>query len=382
MDREIFGDELRLFRESFRNFLAKEVEPHYLKWDRAGAVPREVFALAGQQGFLGLEVPQEYGGAGVSDFRFNVVIGEEICRAGVIGFGAGLTLHNDICVPYLMRYASEEQRRRWLPGVVDGSFLTAIAMTEPDAGSDLAAIATRARREGDHYVVNGTKTFITNGLNSDLVITVVRTDPDGERRDLTLLVAEAGTEGFERGRNLEKLGMHAQDTAELFFADARIPVANLLGEEGRGFHYLTANLPQERVSIAIAAVASSQAALDWTIEYVRERRAFGRTIASFQHTRFELAEMTTAVTVARAFLDRCIERLDAGVLSSEEAAMAKWWCTDLQGDVTDRCLQLHGGYGYMTEYPIARAYADARVTRIYGGTNEIMKEIVGRGLEL
>jgi alkylation response protein AidB-like acyl-CoA dehydrogenase len=376
----MFGDELRLFRESFRSFLAKEVEPHYLKWDRAGAVPREVFAQAGQQGFLGLEVPVEYGGAGVSDFRFNVVIGEEVCRAGVIGFGAGLTLHNDICVPYLMRYASEEQRRRWLPGVADGALLTAIAMTEPEAGSDLSAIATRARREGDHYVVDGTKTFITNGLNSDLVITVVRTDPDGGRRDLTLLVAEAGTEGFERGRNLEKLGMHAQDTAELFFADARIPVANLLGEEGRGFGYLTANLPQERVSIAIAAVASAEAALDWTIEYVRERRAFGRSIATFQHTRFELAEMTTAVAVARAFLDRCIERLDADSLSSEEAAMAKWWCTDLQGDVTDRCLQLHGGYGYMTEYPIARAYADARVTRIYGGTNEIMKEIVGRGL--
>jgi alkylation response protein AidB-like acyl-CoA dehydrogenase len=380
MGRNLFTDEQEQFRESFRRFLAAEVQPHYAGWERAGIVPREIFAAAGEHGFLAMEVPEEHGGAGVDDFRFNVVIGEEVCRAGVFGFGAGITLHNDVCVPYFMRYADEDQRRRWLPGIGAGTLITAIAMTEPGTGSDLAAISTRAVRDGEHFVVNGSKTFITNGLNSDLVITAVRTDPAERHRGLSLLVIERGTEGFSRGRNFEKIGQHAQDTSELFFDDARVPAANLLSEPGAGFAALTGNLPRERLGIAVAGVASARAALEWTLAYVRERSAFGQPIARFQNTRFVLAEARAAVDVAQAFVDQCIERLGRGELTPEDAAVAKWQCTELQGRVIDQCLQLYGGYGYMLEYPIARAYADARVTRIYGGTNEIMKEIVARGL--
>jgi long-chain-acyl-CoA dehydrogenase len=298
------------------------------------------------------------------------------------GFGLGITLHNDICLPYFERYCSEEQRVRWLAGIASGELITAIAMTEPGTGSDLAGISTRARRDGEEYVLDGAKTFITNGINADLVIVAAKTDPSERHRGISLLVVERGTEGFERGRNLEKIGQHSQDTAELSFSDARVPAANLLGKEGEGFHYLVWNLPQERLSIAVSAVAAAEAALRSTLDYVRERKAFGQPIGTFQSSRFTLAELRTEVDIARAYVDRCVQELNAGELTAEDAAMAKWWCTELQGRVVDRCLQLHGGYGYMLEYPIARAYADARATRIYGGSNEIMKEIVGRSLGL
>ncbi len=381
----MFADVHEDFRESFRTFLEREVvgdEGRYGEWERAGIVPREVFALAGSHGFMGMSVPERHGGAGAEDFRFNVVIGEECQRAGVGSFGLGITLHNDICLPYFLSYCTEEQRERWLGGIVSGELITAIAMTEPGIGSDLAGMSTSARLEDDHYVVNGTKTFITNGINADLIVTAVKTDPSERHRGISLVVIERGMEGFSRGRNLEKIGQHAQDTAELSFADVRVPVENRLGEEGEGFRYLVSNLPQERLSIATSAVAGAAAALEWTLLYVRERKAFGAAIGSFQSARFALAELSTEVQVAQVYVDRCVEALDAGELSPEDAAMAKWWCTDLQGRVVDRCVQLHGGYGYMLEYPIARAFVDARVTRIYGGANEIMKEIVGRSLGL
>jgi alkylation response protein AidB-like acyl-CoA dehydrogenase len=385
MKRTLYEDVHEDFRASFRTFLQREVlgeEGRYGEWERAGIVPREVFALAGRGGFLGMSIPERYGGAGAEDFRFNLVIGEETQRAGVGGFGLGITLHNDICLPYFLSYCNDEQRERWLPGIASGELITALAMTEPGVGSDIASMSTRARREDDHYVVDGTKTFITNGINADLVVVAVKTDPSERHRGISLLVLERGMQGFERGRNLEKIGQHSQDTAELSFSDLHVPVENLLGEEGEGFRYLVSNLPQERLSIAASAVAAAEAALGWTLDYVRERQAFSQPIGSFQNSRFVLAEIRTETEIARAFVDRCAEALNAGELTPEDAAMAKWWCTDLQGRVVDRCLQLHGGYGYMLEYPIARAYADARVTRIYGGTNEIMKEIVGRSMGL
>lgn len=385
MQRNLFDDVHEDFRASFRTFLEREVvgeEGRYGEWERDGLVPREVFALAGRGGFLAMAAPERYGGAGAEDFRFNLVIGEECQRAGVGGFGLGITLHNDICLPYFLSYCNEQQLERWLGGIVSGELITAIAMTEPGIGSDLASMSTRAKREDGHYVVDGSKTFITNGINADLVITAVKTDPTERHRGISLLMLERGMDGFERGRNLEKIGQHSQDTAELSFAGVHVPVENLLGEEGEGFRYLVSNLPQERLSIAASAVAAAEAALGWTLEYVRERKAFGQSIGSFQATRFTLAEVRGEVDVARAYIDRCAQALDAGELTAEDAATAKWWCTDLQGRAIDRCLQLFGGYGYMSEYPIARAYADARVTRIYGGANEIMKEIVGRSLGL
>jgi alkylation response protein AidB-like acyl-CoA dehydrogenase len=385
MRRRLFEDVHEDFRASFRTFLEREVigeEGRYGEWERAGIVPREVFARAGRGGFLGMAVPERYGGAGADDFRFNLIIGEETQRGGVGSFGLGVTLHNDICLPYFLSYCDEAQRERWLPGIAAGELITALAMTEPGIGSDLAGMSTRALRDGGHYVLDGAKTFITNGINADLVIVAVKTDPTERHRGISLLVVERGMEGFERGRNLEKLGQHAQDTAELSFSDVRVPVENLLGEEGEGFRHLVSNLPQERLSIAASAVAAAEAALSWTLEYVRERHAFGQPIGSFQSSRFTLAELRTETEIARAYVDRCAQALDADELTAEDAAMAKWWCTELQGRVVDRCLQLFGGYGYVLEYPIARAYADARVTRIYGGANEIMKEIVGRSMGL
>jgi alkylation response protein AidB-like acyl-CoA dehydrogenase len=310
---------------------------------------------------------------------------EQIAAAGIGGSGLGLSLHNDICLPYFLSYTTDEQKRRWLPGIASGDLITAIAMTEPGAGSDLAGMRTRAVRDGDSYVVNGAKTFITNGINADLVITAVRTDSaDGSdrRSGVTLLVLERGMAGFERGRNLDKLGLHSQDTAELSFTDVRVPVENRLGDEGAGFAYLTQKLPQERCSIAIAGVAEASAALEETLRYVRERKAFGTSVAAFQNTKFVLAEIATEIDVAQAFLDRCVDRLNDGELTPADAAKAKYHCTELQGRVVDRCLQLHGGYGYMTEYPISRRFADARVTRIYGGTSEIMKSVISKSLEL
>jgi len=380
MRRTLFDDTHDQFRAAFRTFLEREAVPHREQWDEDGIVDRELFKKAGANGFLGMEVPEELGGGGVKDFRFNVVISEELQRAELNAVGLGLTLHNDVCLPYFLELCNDEQRARWLPGICSGGLITAIAMSEPGIGSDLASMATTAIRDGDHYVVNGSKTFITNGINADLVVTAVKTDPAQKHRGMSLVVVERGMAGFERGRNLDKVGLHAQDTAELFFNDVQVPVANRLGEEGTGFMSLVTNLPQERLSLAVTAVAAARAAFDWTLAYTKERRAFGQAIASFQNTRFMLAEMATEVEIAETFIDRCVIALNAGELTAEEAAMAKWWCTELQGKVTDTGVQLHGGYGYMNEYPIARAYADARVTRIYGGTTEIMKEIIGRSL--
>ncbi len=380
MRRTLFGDEHELFRDSFRRFLAKHVVPHRDTWDRTGLMDRAVFSEAGEAGFLGFAIPTEYGGGGVRDFRYNLILNEEVQAAAVAGPGLGITLHTDICLPYLLDLTDEDQKARWLPGVCSGELVTAIAMTEPGAGSDLAGISTTARRDGDTYVVNGSKTFITNGINADLVILVVKTDPSERHRGISLLVVERGMDGFERGRNLEKIGMHAQDTAELFFNDVRVPAANRLGKEGEGFRYLVRNLAQERLSIAAAGLAAARAALDMTTAYCRERRAFGQEISTFQNTRFRLAELATEVEIGQTFIDRCTLALNDGELTVEEAAMAKYWCTELQGRAVDLGVQLHGGYGYMTEFPIGRAYVDARVTRIYGGTNEIMREIIGRGI--
>ncbi|MGH3709328.1 MAG: acyl-CoA dehydrogenase family protein [Pseudonocardiaceae bacterium] len=382
MRRRLFEAEHEAFRQSVRAFLAKEVMPHLPAWDAEGIVPRELFTIAGAAGFLGMAIPEELGGGGVSDFRFNVVLGEEVMFAGAAGAGLGLTLHNDICLPYFLDLATAEQQRRWLPGIASGELITAIAMTEPGMGSDLAGLATTAVRRSDHYLVNGSKTFITNGINADLVITAVKTDSRERHQGMSLLVLERGMAGFERGRNLAKLGQHAQDTAELFFRDVQVPATNLLGAQGRGFVHLVERLPQERLSMAAAAVAGARAALELTLAYVKDRTAFGQPIGSFQHTKFRLAEMVTEIDIAQTFTDRCIEALNDGELTVADAAKAKWWCTELQGRVVDTCLQLHGGYGYMLEYAITRAYADARVTRIYGGTTEIMKEVIGRSLGL
>jgi alkylation response protein AidB-like acyl-CoA dehydrogenase len=380
MRRTLFDDTHEEFRSAFRSFLEREAVPNAGAWDAAGVVDRSLFAVAGANGFLGMEVPEEHGGGGVKDFRFNVVIAEELQAADVNAVGLGLTLHNDICLPYFLHLTNDEQKARWLPGICAGELITAVAMTEPGIGSDLASMTTTAIRDGDHYVVNGSKTFITNGINADLVITAVKTDPSQRHRGMSLLVLERGMEGFTRGRNLDKIGMHAQDTAELFFDDVRVPVTNRLGEEGTGFVQLVSNLPQERLSIAVTGVAAARAAFDRTLAYAKERQAFGQPVASFQHNRFVLAEMATEIEIGQSFIDRCVLALNAGELTADEAAMAKWWCTELQGKVIDRGVQLHGGYGYMTEYPIGRAYADARITRIYGGTTEIMKEIIGRSL--
>jgi alkylation response protein AidB-like acyl-CoA dehydrogenase len=382
MRRTIFDDTHEQFRSAVRSFLEREATPHNERWEREGIVDRALFESAGANGFLGIEVPEKYGGGGVRDFRFNMVLHEEIQRAGINAAGLGLTLHNDICLPYFLNLTDDDQKQRWLPGICSGELITAIGMTEPGIGSDLASMSTSAIRDGDHYIVNGAKTFITNGINADLVMTAVKTDPSQRHRGMSLLVLERGMEGFERGRNLDKLGLHAQDTAELFFNDVRVPVANRLGDEGQGFLYLVTNLPQERLSIAVTGVAAARAAFEATLAYVKERKAFGQPIGSFQHSRFVMAELATQIEVAQSFIDSCVLALNDGELTAEEAAMAKWWCTELQGRVMDAGLQLHGGYGYMAEYPISRAYADARVTRIYGGTTEIMKDLIGKSLGL
>lgn len=386
MRRTLYDSDHEVFRESFRKFCDVELVPHLPEWERAGIVARELFTTAGRSGFLGMDIPEAYGGGGVRDFRFNAVIGEEIMHCGAAAAGLGLSLHNDICVPYFLAYADEDQKRRWLPGIASGELITAIAMTEPGIGSDLASMSTTAvldsAEDGQHYVVNGAKTFITNGINADLVITAVKTDPAQRHKGMSLLVVERDMAGFARGRKLDKLGQHAQDTAELSFTDVRVPVANLLGAEGQGFAQLVTNLPRERLSIAIAGVAAARTALEQTLAYVKERTAFGRPIGSFQNSRFVLAELATEVDIAEHYVDDCVRALNAGEFTAVDASKAKWWCTELQGRVVDSCLQLHGGYGYMTEYPIAKAYADARVTRIYGGTTEIMKEVIGRSLGL
>ncbi|GLW10485.1 acyl-CoA dehydrogenase [Microtetraspora sp. NBRC 13810] len=377
MRRDLFDEEHLLFRDTVREFMAREVAPHHAQWEKDGIVPREIWKRAGELGMFGFGVPEEYGGAGITDFRYNAVILEEILRIGATGLG--FSLHNDVMAPYLTDLTDEEQKQRWLPGFASGELITAIAMTEPGAGSDLQGIRTTAVRDGDHYVVNGQKTFITNGINADLVVVVAKTDPEKGARGTTLLVVERGMEGFGRGRNLEKVGMHAQDTAELFFEGVRVPVANRLGDQdGQGFYQLMRNLPQERLSIAVAAVATAETVLDLTVEYCRDRTAFGHSIGGFQNTRFVLAELATEVEIARHYVDKCVLALNAGELTAVDAAKAKWWTTELQTRLIDRCLQLHGGYGYMMEYPVARAWLDSRVQTIYGGTTEIMKEIIGR----
>ncbi|WP_188197011.1 acyl-CoA dehydrogenase family protein [Nonomuraea sp. SYSU D8015] len=377
MQRDLFDEEHLLFRDTVREFMAREVLPHHAQWEKDGIVPREVWKKAGELGMFGFSVPEEYGGAGITDFRYNAVIVEEVMRHGATGLG--FTLHNDVVAPYLVDLTDEEQKQRWLPGFAGGELITAIAMSEPGAGSDLQGIRTTAVREGDHYVVNGQKTFITNGINADLVVVVAKTDPEAGARGTTLIVVERGMEGFSRGRNLDKVGMKAQDTAELFFENVRVPVANRLGpNDGEGFIHLMNNLPQERLSIAVAAVAAAETVLEQTIEYCRTRQAFGRSIGSFQNTRFVLAELATETEIARHYVDKCIVALNAKQLTAVDAAKAKWWTTELQTKVIDRCLQLHGGYGYMMEYPVAKAWLDSRVQTIYGGTTEIMKEIIGR----
>ncbi len=378
MRRIIFDEEHDMFRESVRSFIDKEIAPNHEKWEQNGKVDKEMFQKAGSNGFLGMAIPEEYGGGGVEDFRYNSIINEEVQLAGVVGSGMCITLHNDVCLPYFINYCNEEQAERWMPGLANGNLMSAIAMTEPAIGSDLASMGTSARPEGNGYVVNGSKTFITNGINSDLIITAVKTDPSEKHKGMSLLVVEDGMEGFERGRNLDKLGMKSQDTAELFFNDLYIPEENVLGGEGSGFLNLVNNLPQERLSIAITGTASAQAAFNWTVDYVTEREAFGQKISAFQNTRFELAEMKTELDLAWVFIDRQIQALNDGELTAEDAAEAKWWCTEMQLRTITRCLQLFGGYGFMNEYPLARAYADARVQTIYGGTTEIMKEIIGR----
>ncbi len=380
--REIFDDEHQAFRESFAAFVAKEVSPYYDQWEEDGIAPREMYTKAGEYGFVGMAVPAEFGGGGSTDFRFNQVLAEELAAAGIGGAGLGLTLHNDITTPYFLDVCNDEQQARWLPGIASGELITAIAMTEPGAGSDLAGVATTAIRDGDEYVLNGSKTFITNGINADLIIVAAKTDPEERHAGMSLLVVERGMDGFERGRNLDKIGMHSQDTAELFFTDVRVPAANLLGDEGKGFNYLTANLAQERLSIAVTGVATARAALGWALEYVQDRQAFGKSIGSFQNTKFVLAEVKTEVDVSQAYVDQCVRQLNAGTLTAAEAAQAKFWCAELQNRAVDRCLQLFGGYGYMTEYPIARAYVDSRVTSIYGGTSEVMKTIIAKSLGL
>ncbi len=378
MERTIFEPEHEAFRQTVRTFCAKEIAPHHAEWERAGIVPRELWTAAGRLGLLGFMVPEAYGGGGCRDFRYNLVLGEELTRIGASG--VGFTIHTDINAPYLLDLTTDEQRARWLPGFCTGETITAIAMTEPGAGSDLQAIRTTARRDGDGYVLDGAKTFISNGISADLVIVAASTAPGTGAAGLSLLVVERGMPGFERGRNLEKIGLKAQDTAELSFEGVRVPAANLLGEEGHGFGYLMERLPQERLAIAGVAVAACEAMLETTLGYVRERTAFGRPVGSFQHSRFVLAEMATETQVARVFVDRCVEELDRGRLTIPDAAMAKWWTTELQKRVADQCLQLHGGYGYMAEYPISRAWLDTRAQTIYGGTTEVMKEIVGRSL--
>jgi alkylation response protein AidB-like acyl-CoA dehydrogenase len=366
------------FRQSVRTFLEKEVVPHHAQWEEDGQVSREVWRRAGDAGLLCFDVDEEYGGAGVKDFRYNMVVAEEMCRAGASG--PGFPVHTDIIVPYISQLGTDEQKRRWLPGLVSGELISAIAMTEPGAGSDLQGIRTTAVDRGDHYVLNGAKTFISNGILSDVVIVVCRTNPDAGHQGISLLVVERGMEGFDRGRNLDKVGMKAQDTAELFFDDVRVPKENLLGEEGSGFVSLMLNLPQERISIATMAVAAVERMLDLSLEYAKTREAFGKPIGSFQHNRFLLAEMATEAHIARVFVNDCVLRLNEGKVDTALASMAKWWTTELQKRATDAAVQLHGGYGYMLEYPVAKAFLDGRIQTIYGGTTEIQKEIIGRSL--
>ena len=382
IERTLFSSDHESFRDSFRKFLEQEVAPYHADWEEQGYVDRKVWNKAGENGFLCTSMPEEYGGAGV-DKLFSVIEIEELGRSGFSGIG--YSLHSEIVAPYLLHYGTEAQKQKYLPKLASGEMISAIAMSEPAAGSDLQGVKTKAIRNGDHYVLNGSKTFITNGWHADLVIVVAKTNPAAGGKGTSLFLVERGMPGFETGKRLKKIGLKAQDTAELFFNDVKLSAENLLGGEAfenRGFVCLMEQLPWERLQIAITAISSAQAAIDWTTAYVKERKVFGQPVGNYQNTRFKLAEMQTEVQVAQVFLDKCTELLMVDKLDTATASMAKYWTTDLQCKVVDECVQLHGGYGYMWEYPIARAFADARVQRIYGGTNEIMKEVISRSMGL
>ena len=382
MRRDIYTEDHEAFRGLAREFIEKEIAPHYAEWEKAGQMPREIFEKLGALGILGVAIPSAYGGAGLRDYRYNAVLQEEAARALVTLSTVRTQL--DVILPYFLEYADEQQRERWFPGLASGALLTAIAMTEPGTGSDLAGMRTSAVRDGDDYLLSGAKTFITGGLLADLVIVVARTstDPDNRRAGLTLLVVEDGMPGFERGRVLDKMGCKVQDTVELSFDQVRVPAANRLGAEGAAFGYLGNNLSQERMTVAVGSVAQARAAITATIDYVKERKAFGKPVSSFQNTKFELAAMSAELEAAQTMVDRAVLDLVAGELSGPDAARVKLFTTEMQGRVVDRCLQLFGGYGYMTEYPITRLYTDARVARIYAGTSEVMKVIIAKSLGL
>jgi acyl-CoA dehydrogenase len=381
IERSLFNTDHQAFRDSFRRFVEKEITPFHEGWEEQGFVDRDVWRKAGENGFLCMSLPEEYGGAG-ADKLYSVAQMEEIARAGVSGIGFGL--HSEIVAPYILHYGTEVQKKHYLPRLATGDMVGAIAMSEPAAGSDLQGVKTTAIKsaDGSHYVLSGSKTFITNGWHADLVIVVAKTDPAAGAKGTSLFLVEQGMAGFSKGKRLKKLGMKAQDTSELFFDNVKVPLENLLGGEGKGFICLMEQLPWERLQIAISAVAAAQAAIDWTVQYVKDRKVFGQAVASYQNTRYTLAELQTEVQVARVFVDKCCELVCEDRLDTATASMAKYWCSDLQCKVMDECVQLHGGYGYMWEYPITRAYADARVQRIYGGTNEIMKEVISRAMGL
>jgi len=384
IERTLFNTDHESFRDAFRRFMDKEIAPFHEAWEEQGYVDREVWRKAGENGFLCMTMPEAYGGSG-ADRLYAVAQMEELARGGFSGIGFGL--HSEIVAPYILHYGTEEQKQKYLPKLASGEMVGAIAMSEPAAGSDLQGVKTTAIKsaDGSHYVLNGSKTFITNGWHADLVIVVAKTDPSAGAKGTSLFLIERGMSGFEKGKRLKKLGMKAQDTSELFFDNVKVPAEQLLGGaalEGRGFICLMEQLPWERVQIAISAVSAAQAAIDWTVQYVKDRKVFGQPVASYQNTRYTLAELQTEVQVARVFVDKCCELVVKGELDTATASMAKYWCSDLQCKVMDECVQLHGGYGYMWEYPITRAYADARVQRIYGGTNEIMKEVISRQMGL
>lgn len=380
MRRTIFTEDHEAYRETVREYLAREIVPHYEEWEEERLIDRAAWLAAGKVGIIGLSVPEEFGGPGEPDYRYRYVVAEEIARTGTTSFGAGLGTQDDITIPYMCDLGTQEQKQRWLPGMASGELICAIAMTEPGTGSDLQGIKTTAVRDGDSWILNGQKTFITNGIHADLVIVAARTDPDAGSRGYSLFVVERDMGGFTRGRKLKKVGLAGQDTAELSFVDVRVPAANLLGTEGRGLVHLMERLPRERLSIAVSAIASARAAYELTRTYVFERKAFGQSVGDFQNTRFVLAELLTEIDVTQAYIDNAVLALNEGDLTAVEAAQAKWWASELQKRVVDRCVQLHGGYGYMMEYPIARAYVDSRIQTIYGGTTEIMKEIIGRDI--
>jgi len=380
MERGLYTSDHEAYRETVREFLAREVAPYADQWDEDRWIPREVFAKAAQAGIYALAVPEEYGGAGEPDYRFRMIVCEEVARINALSFGLTIALQDDLVLAYLLDITNSEQRKRWLPGFASGEIIGALAMTEPGAGSDLQGMRTSARRDGEEWVINGSKTFISSGIMADLVILATRTDPDAGSRGFSLFVVERDTPGFERGRKLDKIGLPAQDTAELFFSQARVPDGNMLGEEGQGLQYLMSHLPRERLGVSAKAIATCRAILDLTIEYCNGRTAFGKPISQFQNTRFELAEMETEIDIAEAYVDRSALAYNAGVLTPVEAAKGKWYVSELQKRVIDRCLQLHGGYGYMTEYAVGKAYIDTRIQTIYGGTTEIMKELIGRDI--